>query len=605
MTAAQSREQLKAMVKDAADIVQVVGEHVELKRAGSRFSGLCPFHSEKTPSFSVNPQGQFYHCFGCGESGDVLSFVMKYHHMEFPEALKHLAQRLGIELPERQLSDGERAQLRQREALFAANEAAVVVYQECLEHPRRGRTARTYLEQRGVPAEVISRYRLGWAPEPDQAGWSFLVDQLSGQGVKSEILEQVGLAVRKDRGGCYDRFRGRVMFPITDLTGRVAAFGGRLLGDGKPKYMNSPESPIFDKGRLLFGLQQHREAIRKKRRALVVEGNFDLLLLAVHGIENVVAPLGTALSRSHVHTLRGYCDEVILLFDADAAGLKAAMRSIPFFLAEQVEGRVALLPAGHDPDSFVRAEGSAAVDALVAGARPLAEFAFDTLVGEHGLTLAGKSRIAAELKRLLAEAADPEQRALMVAHFSNKLGVSGGYFQLDSGRRKVKQPSAPAAPPSALANLPRQERQVVDFLLRYPEYWVQLAAAGLEETIQEPAAASLLRHIKTLAEQGAVQPEQLLALPLEEEQRHYVVELLTRVEPYAPEERQDEVERMGEELRQWLLAARQRQDGADLQEQIRRAEQLGQTEQLMELLRRKQEMERKRISFSFNLLKND
>ena len=319
----------KASVKEAADIVQVIGEHVELKRAGARFTGCCPFHNEKTPSFSVNPQGQFYHCFGCGEHGDVFSFVMKFHHMDFPDALKMLAQKYGIELPERQLSPSEQAHLRQRDALYQANEEAVLVYQQCLRHPKWGRDARAYLERRGVPQEFIERYRLGYAPHPDQVGWSYLFEQLRAKGVDAEILEQVGLAVRKDRGGHYDRFRSRILFPITDMTGRVVAFGGRILGEGNPKYMNSPESPIFEKNRLLFGLQPHRQAIRQARRALVVEGNFDLLSLVVHGIENVVAPLGTALTRNHIHSLRSYADEVVLLFDADAAGAQGRHAQYP------------------------------------------------------------------------------------------------------------------------------------------------------------------------------------------------------------------------------------------------------------------------------------
>jgi DNA primase len=597
MSVPAAREHIKETVKDAADIVEVVGEYVELKRAGARYAGLCPFHSEKTPSFSVNPQGQFFHCFGCGEHGDVLSFVMKYHHMDFPEALKTLAQKYGIEVAERQLTEAEQIQLRRREILYEANEAAAVAYQHCLRHPKLGKVARSYLEQRGVPAPMVDRYRLGFAPDPEQAGWSYLTDQLLAKGIPADAIEKAGLAVGKERGGYYDRFRSRIMFPIADMTGRVVAFGGRILGEGKPKYMNSPESPIFDKSRLLFGLHQHREAIRKQRRSLVVEGNFDLLLLAVHGIDNVVAPLGTALTRDHIHTLRGYGDEAILLFDADAAGLKAAMRSIPFFLAEQVECRVALLPAGHDPDSFVRAEGPAAIGTLVEGARPLAEFAFDTLVRAHGLTLAGKNKIVGELKLLIKESVDPEQRALMTAHFSEKLGVSPGYFH--SGQRSPKIPSVPgdAAPSQGLARLPKQEKQLVDFLILYPEYFRELQQAGLEHIIQEPAAVRFISLLKQAS--GAIpwQPEQLLETTSDEHERGYIVHLLTQVLPYEAEEKNEYARRMCDELVQWLLSVEHKRSVADIQEQINRAESLGNTGLLMDLLRRKQEMEQKRRGF--------
>jgi len=597
MTSATSREQIKNLVKDAADIVQVVGEYVELKRAGVRFTGLCPFHAEKTPSFSVNPQGQFFHCFGCGESGDVLSFVMKYHRIDFPEALEMLARKYGIELPRRQLSETEQAQLRQREILYEANEAAVVAYQHCLQHPKLGKSARAYLEQRGAPPEIIDQFRLGCAPDPEQAGWSYLTDQLLAKGLTREALEMSGLAVKNDRGGYYDRFRSRVMFPLTDLTGRVVAFGGRIIGEGKPKYMNSPESPIFDKSRLLFGLYQHREAIRKQRRSVVVEGNFDLLLLAIHGIDNVVAPLGTALTRSHIHSLRGYGDEVVLLFDADAAGLKAAMRSVPFFLAEQVEGRVALLPAGHDPDSYVRAEGPEAIASLVAGARPLAEFAFDTLVREHGLTLAGKNRIIGELKPLLQEAADPGQRALMIAHFCEKLGVSPGYFQI--GRTVPdKQPVSEATSVSSgLASLPKQEKQLVDFLILYPEFFGELKEAGLGLLTKEPAVARIIDLLEQVSGDSPGQPEQLLTASLDVRDRAYIVKLLTKNQPFGIEGQDGCSREMCDFLIGWMRSIQQKRSGADLQHQIQEAERLGNTGLLMELLRQKQEMEKKRTGY--------
>jgi len=590
-----TREQVKNMVKDAADIVQVIGEHVELKRAGTRFSGLCPFHNEKTPSFSVNPQGQFFHCFGCGESGDVLTFVMKYHHLEFPEALKILAQKFSVDLPERQLSQAEQVQLRQRETLYAANEAAVVVYQRCLRHPQLGRAARAYLEQRGVPSAIIDQYRLGYAPDPEASSWSYLAEQLVAKGLTPETLESAGLAVRKERGGQYDRFRSRIMFPITDMTGRVVAFGGRILGEGKPKYMNSPESPIFNKSRLLFGLHQHREAIRRQRRSLVVEGNFDLLLLAVHGVDNVVAPLGTALTRDHIHSLRGYGDEVVLLFDADAAGLKAAMRSIPFFLAEQVDGRVALLPPGHDPDTYVRSEGPAGIASLVENARPLAEFAFDTLVREHGLTLAGKNKIIAELKPLLAEAADPAQQGLMVAHFCEKLGVSPGYFktgQAVPGKKQLQETSSRAH--QGLASLPKQIRDLVNFLIMFPEFFGDLKAAGLDEIVQEPAAVRIINLLDQLPKEQAGQPERLLAAPLDFEERAYVVKLLTDTPPFGHDEKNDYAQGMCHSLVGWMQSIRQKRNGADLQLQIQEAERLGNTGLVMELIRQKLEVGKKR-----------
>ena len=594
MTSLLSREQIKTAVKEAADIVQVIGEHVELKRAGTRFTGRCPFHAEKTPSFSVNPQGQFYHCFGCGESGDVFSFVMKINRLDFPEALKLLAQKYHVDLPERQLSEAEQAQLRQRENLYRANEEAAALFQQCLRDEQLGKTARIYLEQRGVPWATIEQYRLGCAPDPSEAGWSYCSDRLAAKGLKPEVLEAAGLAVKKERGGYYDRFRGRVMFPIFDMTGRVVAFGGRVLGDEKPKYMNSPESPVFDKSRLLFGLYQHRENIRKQKQALVVEGNFDLLLLAVHGIANVVAPLGTALTRPHVHSLRNYAGEVVLLFDADAAGLKAAMRSVPLFLAEQVECRVALLPSGHDPDSYVRAEGPDALAALAQAGRPLAEFVYDTLAAQHGLTLAGKSSIVQELKQLVLDSADPGQRALMIAHFSAKLGVSPGYFVQGPVR---PAPIAPQVPSSGFQALAKQERQLADFLILYPEYLPELKAAGLQQINLAPATVRLVDLLEQMGSQGPVHPEQLLTAPLDAAERAYVVQLLTGASPFIAGDDDAAVANFCRELQTWLHGVAGQQTGADLQQQICEAERLGNITLLMDLMRRKQELERKRAGY--------
>ncbi|NOQ45504.1 MAG: toprim domain-containing protein, partial [Desulfobulbaceae bacterium] len=410
-------------------------------------------------------------------------------------------------------------------------------------------------------------------------------------------IERAGLAVKNDRGGHYDRFRDRVQFPIIDMTGRVVAFGGRILGDGKPKYMNSPESPVFDKSRVLFGLFQHREAIRKSRRALVVEGNFDLLLLAVHGIDNVVAPLGTALTRNHVRSLRGYCDEVVLLFDGDSAGLKAAMRSVPYFLAEQVEGRVALLPEGHDPDTLVREKGPEGIERLVNGAQPLAEFVFDTLVREHGLTLSGKNKIISELHQLVRDGEDSSQRSLMVAHFSDKLGVSPSQFKVRPA--KAQRPAAfeQGQQRLSLDQLPRRQRQLVDFLILYPEFLAELQAVDLASVIDEVAALEIIDHLARLSKDGPCAPEQLMSVVTGERERNYVAELLMRESANDEEHRAGQARRMCNELLAWLRDFQDRRCGADLQCQINEAQRVGDTELLMELLRRKQEAERKRTGF--------
>lgn len=589
MTSSFLRDEVKNRVREAADIVQVIGEYVELKKAGSRFTGLCPFHAEKTPSFSVNPQRGFFHCFGCGESGDVFTFLMKYSRLSFPEALSELARRYHIDLPEPKLSDADKKRIREREALYRVNEEAARVFERCLAESPAAEQARSYLRRRGVPEEAVRTFRLGYAPGPEAGGWNFLFSRLQEAGIPVRDIERAGLAVRKDRGGYYDRFRDRILFPILDMTGRVVAFGGRILGDGKPKYMNSPESPVFDKSRLLFGLYQHREQIRARRRALVVEGNFDLLMLAVHNCPNVVAPLGTALTSSHIRSLRGYCDEVVLLFDGDSAGLKAAMRSVPLFLAEQVDARIAVLPEGHDPDTLVRAEGEEGIGRLVEGAEPLAEFVFDCLVKQHGLTLQGKNRIVGELQQIIAACTEQVQRSLMVAHFSEMLGIPPAQFAAAPPERADKRELRDQSFSDALRVLSRKQRQLIDFLIYYPEFIDELLACGVEELVPGQPVREIIARLRELAGTGAVSSDRLLAaLPEESGERRYVVERLIAGNQSGEEEDEDRGRRMCDELVAWLHRERQQKEHAELMRQINEAQHAGDNELLMQLLRQKQ-----------------
>lgn len=590
MTGSPFRDEVKNRVREAADIVQVIGEYVELKKAGSRFTGLCPFHAEKTPSFSVNPQRGFFHCFGCGESGDVFAFLMKYNRLSFPEALNELARRYHIDLPEPRLSDDDRRRIQEREALYRINEEAARIFQRCLTESPEAENARRYLAGRGVPDEAVRAFRLGYAPGPAAGGWSFIVSKLQALHFRIGDIERAGLAVRNEHGGYYDRFRDRVLFPIVDMTGRVAAFGGRILGEGKPKYMNSPETPVFDKSRLLFGLYQHRESIRARRQALVVEGNFDLLMLAAHNCTNVVAPLGTALTGSHIRSLRGYCDEVILLFDGDSAGLQAAMRSVPHFLAEQVDARVAVLPEGHDPDTLVRAEGEEGVRRLVSRAEPLAEFVFDSLVKQHGLSLQGKNRIVAELRQVIDACTERIQRSLMIAHFSEKLGIPPVQFESGQPAQGSAGERSRQSLGHSIGGLPRKERQLLDFLIYYPEYTEELLACGVEELITCQPVREIIARLKELAGTGPLAPDTLLTcLPEESGERAYVAGLLVAGGSSGEEEDSEERgRRMCQELIAWLRTEQRQKQHADLLRQISEAQHAGDSELLMRLLRQKQ-----------------
>ena len=599
-------DEVRNRVRETADIVQIIGEHVRLKKAGASYTGLCPFHGEKTPSFSVNPQNQFFHCFGCQESGDVFSFMMKYHHMTFPEALKELARRYQIDLPERHLSDAEQERIRQREQLYRVNQEAARIFHETLVSSELAESARSYLQERGVPPEAVEKYQLGYAPSPESGGWQFLISRLRKKKFPLAVIEQAGLAARNNQGRYYDRFRDRVLFPIYDMSGREVAFGGRILGEGKPKYMNSPESMIFSKSSLLFGLYQHRKAVRSARRAIVVEGNFDLLLLAVHGIDNTVAPLGTALTREHVKALRRYCDEAVLLFDGDSAGLRAARRAIPFFLSEQLEGRVALLPAGHDPDTLVREKGAAAVQELIETAAPLAEFVFSALQEEHGLTLSGKSRIIEELAELTKHAADAGQRELMAAHFSEQLGISPQRFLAEQKKiSPVDHDSHPSWVPEAdsgippdippvgedawdgypgtdqgeenisFSALPKKQRQLLDFLLLYPEFFLELLAGGLKEAVGQSPLTGPIEAMEKLAETGTFVAEQLLSVVTSDAERQYIAEFLSKEGGHFGEDSEEQARPLCDELLGWLKKMQRQREGDELQERILAAEQKG------------------------------
>ncbi len=537
----ETRDSVTALVKEQADIVQIIGETVELKRAGARFLGRCPFHGEKTPSFSVHPGQQFYHCFGCGESGDVFSFMMKYHNLDFPTALQELARRYKIELPEKHYSPAEQEKEQLRKAMFNINDKAARLFREYLLHAPAAAQARAYLERRGIPPALQEKFQLGYAPSVDSAGWNFLGANL--QGDQSATAETVGLLVRNDKGGTYDRFRDRILFPIFDPKGRISGFGGRIVGDGQPKYMNSPESPIFDKSRSLLGLFQQAGDIRSRQRVVLVEGNFDMISLVVHGCPNVVAPLGTALTRPQLKLLRHYTDNAILLFDGDAAGIKAAVRAVPLFLAEQMSAKVALLPSGHDPDTFIRDKGLEEMERLLNSAAPLAEFALAKLIEEHGLNLDGKNRIVQELRPLVQAAASPLQRSVVIAHFSEKLGLPARQLS----ELLSDQQSPEAAPALALQGraiidsrspsvdrkgrsrleLNMAQKRLVAHMVLYPAHFLRLAQVGLRQRLAFGVGEVLFLQLQALHAKGReFEPEELLAALPEGEERTLVAEIL-------------------------------------------------------------------------------
>jgi DNA primase len=439
--------QLLDEIRSRADIVEVVGQVVKLKRAGENWKGLCPFHTEKTASFTVNPKRNIYHCFGCGAGGDAFSFLMRQERVAFPEAVRSLAERAGVALPDA----GQRAPEvdGKLEALRRAMALAAAFYTRSLWEPG-GEKPRAYLEQRGVDTEVAKRFGLGYAPE----SWNALLGVMGRQGIGEEVLVQAGLVLARQNGpGFYDRFRGRLLFPIRDVQGRVVAFGGRALSGEEPKYLNSPETPLYVKGQMLYALDVARTAMREKSRAIIVEGYLDCLMAHQYGFTETVAALGTAFTPAQLGLLRRYADEVLALFDADAAGQKASSRleemmndvmdlqnlgwSVArtggFEKAGHLPIRVALLPPGHDPDSLLRAEGAAALTARLDAARPLLSFVLEKAFADEDLTTPrGRGNAHARVALILSKVANAEEATTLAREAARRLGVDSTQLWIEA-----------------------------------------------------------------------------------------------------------------------------------------------------------------------------
>ena len=481
-----------------ADIVEVVGRRVALKKAGREFKACCPFHDEKTPSFTVSPGKGFYHCFGCGAHGTAIGFLMEYDHMSFVEAIENLAGSMGVEVPR---SDSDKP-ARRYDELFSLMDSVSRHWQTCL---KESPAAVEYLKDRGIDGSTAKRFGIGYAPD----GWSNVLDKFGKSTEATERLLATGLIIRKDNGKHYDRFRDRIMFPIRDARGRTIGFGGRVMGVGEPKYLNSPETVLFHKGRELYGLYEARQALRQIDQLVVVEGYMDAVALARHGIDFAAATLGTATTSEHLNRLFRLTDDVCFAFDGDRAGRQAAWRALENALPQIREGRqirFVFLPEGHDPDSYVNEHGARKFVTLLASGSALSEFLIEELAGQVDMqTVDGRARLAELARPLVNRIPAGVYRELLIDSLAESVGLTAAKLatMISTGG---KEPPRYGTPGNAGAGRPKQAlgagrpsvvRHAISIVLNHPEAALELDVEQLNG-ITRPGADLLRSLIETV-----------------------------------------------------------------------------------------------------------
>lgn len=534
------------------DIVEVVGGRVPLKRQGKEYAARCPFHDERSASFTVSPTKQFYHCFGCGAHGTAISFLMNYDRLEFLDAVDELAKRVGMEVPRETQQRNANPDTRD---LYGAMEAANAFFRGQL---ARSDKARAYVDKRGIAPEIVERYGIGYAPD----GFSALRDALGTDPRRMQLLERGGLFSKNEKGHVYDKFRDRLMFPIHDRRGRTIAFGGRVIDpEDSPKYLNSPETALFHKGRELYGLWQARQANQKLDRLIVVEGYMDVVALAQYGVSQAVATLGTATTPDHAELLFRNAPDVFFCFDGDRAGRSAAWKALESVLPRMKDGRQAFflfLPDGEDPDSLVRQEGVDGFDARLRDATPLSEFFYASLSGDVNLgSLDGKARLAERCKPLLAQIPDGAFGDLMRQRLTELTGVGA--------RASTPQTHVPAQRASQAtasgAQKPSLVRSAITHLLHRPGFALDLQPPFRFAVLRQPGiellselvllvrerpdinTGALLEHFEGREELGALQKLAAHALPGEDAAlRQVFLDNIVRLDAEALQQRREELQ---------------------------------------------------------------
>jgi DNA primase len=574
-------------IKEAVNLVTVVSEVVALKKTGRNYQGLCPFHPEKTPSFMVNEEKQIFRCFGCGLGGNVFTFLMNYHHWSFPETVTELAQRLGMALPEAPGGRPSEEGHRWKEALRAVQAQAAEFYHQILLKEKRGEKGRDYLNFRKMNRKIAEEFLLGYAPE----GWDHLATFLKKKQIPPALLEQSGLVIKKEQGGHYDRFRNRLIFPIANDRGQVIGFGGRAMGEETPKYLNSPESPIFNKGQILYGLSKAAPTIRNSNQVVVVEGYFDLLTLHLHGLTQTVATLGTALGPFQIRRLKGLAEDLILLFDGDPPGIQAAQRSISLFQQERVTARIKILPSEADPDSYLWQAGADQFSRELQQAEPMMTFFFNQQIRDVGSRVQDQARMIDRLVPHLKALTSEWEKAYYVGMVSQKLKIPEGvvWKSMKEGVTGGKR-SGGTLKSIQDGQVPGLEWHVIEALVKIPQAPSLLLEKDLAFLFESPVAKAVFTMIQEIyAQQGQVDPSLLLDRFEDQDIKNHIAFLTLR----GLSETKDEAPFLSDLMKRIHLRELQHQEKA-LYQEIRSREKTGSPDELRSLLARKKDLLQRR-----------
>jgi DNA primase len=581
-------------IKNAADIVDMISEVVHLKKTGKNFVGLCPFHAEKTPSFSVSPEKQIFYCFGCGAGGNIFSFLMKNDGLAFPEAARSLARRYGIDIPSRSLTPEQKKRMGERESLLKINRQAMDFFSRALHRGASGQAAMAYLKKRGLSSDIIDRFNIGYAPK----GWDHLLNFFSKSGVPLARVEKSGLILpKKDGRGYYDRFRDRIVFPIIDINQAVIGFGGRVMDDTLPKYLNSPETPVYNKSRSLYGLHLSKDKCRKTQSVYIVEGYLDVLTLNQYGIENAVATLGTALTTDHVRMLSRYVPRMILVYDSDEAGIRSALRCVDIFWKEHVDfsrgdvfreekadTHILVLPDGHDPDSYLREKGTEPFEKAAGRAPGIISFLIEQSIGMHGLSTEGKIRVVTDLKRPLAAINDNVARSLYIKQLAEQIGIEENIIleKVREGSSKKEKKDIRRPKDNADKTGSRLERKIIAMMLQFSAILPEIKKYNVIEFIENHHLQSIAKTILEHQLSSVEQISELLSL-IDNPEQQRLISALAMVE-----ESWDESGCMTLII-QFVKKGQRRRDRQIL-EQIKAAEKENDQETLDRLLREKQKL---------------